>query len=105
MTEKRIVLTTIGSKEAAQKMAQALVTRHLAACVNIVGPVESVYWWKGKVESAGEYVLLIKTMADSLDNLYKAVRELHTYELAEFAVLTVESGSREYLQWIEGCVR
>src|SRR5581483_3796862 len=105
MTEKRIVLTTIGSKEAAQKMAQALVTRHLAACVHIVGQVESVYWWQRKVESAGEYVLLIKTMVVSVNNLYEAVRELQTYERAEFAVLTVESGSREYLQWIEGCVR
>ena len=105
MTEKRIALTTAGSKEEAHKIARTLVERHLAACVNIVGPIESVYHWHGKVETSIEYQLLIKTMADALDAVQKAVAEMHSYELPEFVVLTVDAGSRKYLEWIEGCVR
>src|SRR5260221_14010520 len=105
MTEKRIALTTAGSKEEAQKIARALVERHLAACVNIVGPVESIYYWQGKVETAAEYQLVIKTMADALEAVQKAVLEMHSYELPELLVLTVDAGSRQYLEWIEGCVR
>ena len=105
MTEKRIVLTTTGSREEAQKIARALVDRHLAACVNITGPIESVYRWKGQVETASEHLLVIKTMADALERVQQAIRELHSYELPEFIVLGIEAGGREYLQWIEGCVR
>ena len=105
MTEKRIVLTTTGSREEAQKIARALVDRHLAACVNITGPIESVYRWKGKVETANEHLLVIKTMADALERVQQTVRELHSYELPEFIVLGIEAGGREYLQWIESCVR
>jgi len=105
MTEKRIVLTATGSKEEAQKIARALVDRHLAACANIVGPVDSVFWWKGKMQEVAEYLLIIKTMEDALDNVRKVIRELHSYELPEFTVLSIEAGSREYLAWIEACVR
>jgi periplasmic divalent cation tolerance protein len=105
MTEKRIALTTAGSKEEAQKIAHTLVERHLAACVNIVGPIESVYYWHGKVETSTEYQVVIKTMADALEAVQRAVMELHSYELPEFVVLTVDAGSRQYLEWIEGCVR
>ena len=105
MTEKRIVLTTTGSREEAQKIARAVVDRNLAACVNITGPIESVYRWKGKVETANEHLLVIKTMADALERVQQAIRELHSYELPEFIVLGIEAGGREYLQWIESCVR
>lgn len=105
MTEKRIVLTAAGSKEEAQKIARALVDRHLAACANIVGPVDSVFWWKGKLREEAEYLVIIKTMEDALDNVRTVIRELHSYELPEFTVLGIEAGSREYLAWIEACVR
>ena len=105
MTEKTIVLTTAASKEEAQKIARALVERHAAACVNIVGPMESMYWWKGKLETSSEHLLIVKTMADALDTVQKIVREMHTYELFEFLVLGIEAGNREYMQWIESCVR
>ncbi len=105
MTEKRIVFSTAGSKDEAQKIAHALVERHLAACVNVVGPISSTYWWSGKVERADEHLLIIKTMADALEQLQSAVKELHSYEVPEFIVLGIDDGSREYLQWIEGCVR
>jgi periplasmic divalent cation tolerance protein len=100
MTDKRIVLTTAGTKEEAQKMARALVERRLAACVNIVGPIESVYRWEGKVETAAEFLLVIKTTADATARVGPAVRELHSYELPECVVLTIEAGSEKYLDWI-----
>ena len=105
MTDKRIVLTTAGSKKEAQKLARALVERRLAACVNVVGPIASVYWWKEKVESAAEFLLLIKTTAAAVARIEAALKELHSYELPECVVLPIEGGSEKYLQWIEASVR
>ncbi|HET8667039.1 MAG TPA: divalent-cation tolerance protein CutA [Terriglobales bacterium] len=101
MTDKQIVLTTAGSKQEAQKIAQALVERRLAACVNISGPIESIYRWKGEVESAQEWLLLVKTSAAAFENLQNAIRELHSYELPECIALRIEGGSKEYLQWVD----
>ncbi len=100
MTDKKIVLTTVGSREEGQKIARVLVERRLAACVNMVGPVESVYRWKGAVESAPEWLLVIKTTAAAVVALSAAIRELHSYELPECVVLAVEGGGEEYLEWI-----
>ena len=99
--EARVVLTTCGSKEEAQKIARVLVERRLAACVNIVPSIESVYRWQGKVESATEWLLLIKTRAEQFEAVRDAIRELHSYELPECIMISVEGGSREYLGWIE----
>lgn len=100
MTDKRIVLTTTGSEEEARKIAQALVERRLAACVNIVGPIHSVYRWKGAVESAPEHLLIIKTTSAAFPHVRDAIRELHSYELPECVMLSLEAGSEEYLKWI-----
>lgn len=99
MTDKRVVLTTAGSKEEAQKIARALVERRLAACVNVVA-IESVYRWKDEVESAEEWLLVIKTTGSALDQVSAAIKELHVYELPECVVLPIENGSEEYLAWI-----
>lgn len=100
MTDKRIILTTAGSEAEARKIAQALVERRLAACVNIVGPIHSVYRWKGAVESAPEQLLIIKTTAAAFPRVRDAIRELHSYELPECVMLSVEAGSEDYLKWI-----
>lgn len=100
MTDKKIVLTTAGSREEAEKIARALVERRLAACANIVGPIHSVYRWQGKVENADEHLLIIKTTAKLFDSVAGAIRELHSYELPECIQLPIESGSAEYLEWI-----
>lgn len=100
MTDKRIVLTTAGSREEADKIARALVERRLAACVNITGPITSVYRWKGEVEQAEEWLLLIKTTAKAFDRVRSAVKELHSYELPECVGVTIEEGSTKYLGWI-----
>ena len=104
MSDKKLVLTTAGSREEAEKIAQALVERRLAACVNLVGPIQSVYRWQGKVESAVEHMLLIKTTAALLESVANAIRELHSYELPECIQLSIEAGSAEYLAWIEKSV-
>ncbi len=100
MTDKRIVLTTAGSEEEAQKIAHHLVESRIAACVNIVPGISSVYRWQGKVEEAREWLLLIKTTAAAFEKIREAITELHSYELPECVCLTIEDGSANYLQWI-----
>jgi|SRR6266581_4168484 len=100
MTGKKLVLTTSGSEDEARKIARALVERRLAACVNLLGPMESVYRWKGEVETAGEWLLIIKTSAGAIERVRKTIKELHSYELPECIELPIEGGSAEYLQWI-----
>lgn len=104
MTDKRLALTTAGSESEAHTIAEALVTRQLAACVNIVPKVLSVYRWEGDVEQSEEWLLLIKTTDALLDRVQAAVRELHSYELPEFLVLPIEGGSAAYLEWMASSV-
>ena len=100
MTDKRIVLTTAGSEEEARKIARHLVERHLAACVNIVPQVVSVYRWQEKVEEDREWLLIVKTTASVFGEVRQAIQELHSYELPECLCLTIEDGSPNYLEWI-----
>ena len=101
----RIVLVTCGSMAEGRKIARAVVEKRLAACVNVgTAPVESYYRWKGKLEKALEFQLVMKTTASRLKELEKEVTRLHSYEVAEFVVLKVEEGSKEYLSWLQDCV-
>src|SRR5947209_20434129 len=100
MSEARIVLSTAGSAEEARKIAQALVERRLAACVNIVPQIESVYRWQDKVENATEWLLIIKTQAAAFERVRDAIKELHSYELPECVMLEITAGSEQYLSWI-----
>jgi periplasmic divalent cation tolerance protein len=100
MTDKRIVLTTAGSEDEARKIAQHLVERRLAACVNIVPHIESIYRWQGKVESSREWLLVIKTTAEQFARVRDAIRELHSYDLPECIAVAIEDGSPEYLRWL-----
>jgi periplasmic divalent cation tolerance protein len=104
MTDKRIVLSTAGSIDEARKIARALVERRLAACVNIVPHVESIYRWQDKVESAQEWLLLVKTSVGQFSAVRDAIRELHSYDLPECIALNVEDGSPEYLQWLQDSI-
>ncbi|HEX6504408.1 MAG TPA: divalent-cation tolerance protein CutA [Terriglobales bacterium] len=100
MTDKTIVLTNTGSQEEARKIARTLLARKLAACVNIIPGVESTYWWKGKIETAPEWTLLIKTVRGNFDAICAAIRELHSYDLPECIAIRIDDGSEEYLNWI-----
>lgn len=104
MTDNKLVLTTAGSKEEAQRIARTLVERRLAACVNVVPQIESVYRWQGNIEEAEEWLLLIKTTSAAFERVRDAIKELHSYELPECICLAVDSGSSAYLEWLEDSV-
>jgi len=105
MTDKRIVLSTAGSEDEARNIAHHLVEHHLAACVNLVPQIESIYRWQGKIESSQEWLLLIKTTAEKFPAVRDAIRELHSYELPECIAISVEDGSADYLEWIAGSLQ
>jgi periplasmic divalent cation tolerance protein len=106
MTDKRVVLVTCGSEEEASRIARALVGARLAACVNIFdSPVRSVYRWKGRIETAMEHLLVIKTRRARVRVLEAAVKRLHSYHTPEVIALPVAEGSPAYLAWLEECVR
>jgi periplasmic divalent cation tolerance protein len=105
MTDKRIVLTTAGSQQEAQKIAEALVEQRLAACVNIISGMHSVYHWQGKVEQADEWLLLIKTTESASAPVRDAITKLHSYEVPECIVLSIEDGTPSYLDWIGDSVK
>jgi periplasmic divalent cation tolerance protein len=104
MTNKRLVLTTASSKEEARRLAKTLVERHLAACVNIVPNINSIYRWKEKVEESQEFLLLVKTTESAIPQLRDAIQELHSYEVPECIVVPIEDGSEKYLNWIDESV-
>jgi periplasmic divalent cation tolerance protein len=100
MTDKRIVLCTCGSEVEAAKIARYVVEHQLAACVNILPRIESIYRWQGKVEASHEWLLLIKTTAEKFVEVRAAIAELHSYDLPECVAIAIEDGSAEYLAWI-----
>ncbi len=105
MTDKIIVLVTCGSRREARRIARGLVKAKLAACVNIPQePVESMYRWKGKIETAREFLLVIKSSRRRFAAVEAEVRQWHSYDLPEIIALPIERGSRKYLAWIEECV-
>ncbi len=104
MTDKRIVLSTAGSEEEARKIAHQLVERRLAACVNIIPQIESVYRWHGKVETSREWLLLIKTTGAQFSMVRTAILDLHSYDVPECIALEIADGSEAYLEWLASSV-
>ncbi len=96
-----VVLTTIDSKEAGERLAYALVDRKAAACVQVVPGLTSIYRWKDNVETSSEVLLLIKTTGEGFERVEAIIRELHTYETPEILSLSVENGSSDYLEWLQ----
>lgn len=99
-SDVRVILSTAGSPEEGERIARALVEQRLAACVNLVPKITSVYRWEGKVETANEVLLVIKTCADLLGQTERALRAAHSYEIPEVLVFTPESGHGEYIDWL-----
>jgi periplasmic divalent cation tolerance protein len=102
MTDKIVVLTTCGSEKQAARLARHLVEQRVAACVNILPKARSIYRWKDKIETATEYVLLIKSRRDLFAALRAEIEKIHTYEVPEIVALQVVEGSEAYLGWIDG---
>ena len=105
MTDKIVVLVTCGSPGEARKIGRSLVEKRLVACANILQlPVRSIYRWKGKVESAKEFLVIVKTSRRRFTAVERAVRSLHSYEVPEIVALPMAAGSRDYLKWISESV-
>lgn len=103
--EYAVVLVTCGSRAEGRRIARSVVTKRLAACANLLeARVESVYRWKGKVEQAREYLLLIKTSRARLSALEAEVKRLHSYDVPEFIALPIVAGSPAYLRWLGECL-
>ena len=101
MSEKLVVLMTAGSQEEAERIAQALVAEMLAACVNLIPAVTSVYRWEGQVQSDQEWLLVAKSRRDVLDDLVRRVQALHSYDVPEIIALPLVGGSDAYLRWVD----
>ncbi|MBS1216161.1 MAG: cutA [Proteobacteria bacterium] len=100
-----LVLTNLPDRESAERLARGVVEARVAACVNVLSPTRSVYRWKGAVETAEEYPVLIKTAADRYPELEKTIRALHPYELPEIVAVGIEAGLPAYLAWVEAETR
>ena len=101
MSVPMVVLVTCGSEEEAAKIANSLVEERLAACVNMISPVRSIYRWEGKIWDEKEWMLIIKTQKRRFEELEKKVKSLHSYSVPEVIALPIVEGSASYLKWLE----
>jgi periplasmic divalent cation tolerance protein len=101
MSDPMVVLVTCGSEEEAEKIANSLIEERLAACVNIISPVRSIYRWEGKIWDEKEWMLIIKTRKKRFEDLEKKVKSLHSYSVPEIIALPIVKGSASYLKWLE----
>jgi periplasmic divalent cation tolerance protein len=101
MKEYIQVTTTTEKREDANRIARSLVEKRLAACAQVIGPIRSTYWWKGKIEDAEEWLCLMKSRKDLYNSLEKAIRAVHPYEVPEITAVALVEGVETYLRWIE----
>ena len=100
----QIIFCTCPNRETAEKIAQSLVESNLAACVNILPSITSVYRWQGSIEMEPELLLLIKTRADCYATVEERIKSLHPYELPEIIAVSLDRGLPDYLKWIDTCL-
>lgn len=105
MPEYIQVVTTTDSRDQARTIAQAVVGSRTAACAQVLGPITSLYWWEGRMEESEEYLLVMKTRADSYQALEETIRANHTYDVPEILALPVQTGGADYMAWIRDQVR
>ncbi len=101
MTDVVQVATTTGNREEAQRIAAELIDKHLAACVQLSGPITSYYHWEGRLETSQEWRLTVKTTLEMYDRVEETIRSLHLYDLPEILATPVVAGSDVYLQWVK----
>ncbi len=95
------IITTTESKEDADRIAKELVKKRLAACVQVIGPIQSTYWWKGEIESSQEWVCLMKSHEDLFQKIETAIKDIHPYEVPEILAIPILTGHQPYIQWMK----
>ena len=101
MKEYIQISTTTGRKKDAEKIAQVLVQKKLAACVQVIANVSSTYWWKGNIERTREWLCIIKSGKTLFEQVEKAIKEIHPYEIPEITAVPLVAGSKEYFRWLD----
>ncbi len=96
-----MVLTTTGSEEEAEKISEELIEQNLGACVQVYGPIKSMYSWEGKIERSEEWMCFVKTSSDKFSKIEDKIKEVHSYENPEIIALPIIDGSQEYLKWLD----
>jgi periplasmic divalent cation tolerance protein len=99
------VLTAVDSREQAQRLARIVVEARLAACAQVIGPITSTYWWQGRMETAEEFLCLMKTREDLYPALEQAIQEAHPYQVPEILATPVAAGLKTYLAWLDESTR
>ena len=100
-----VIFITTSNKKEAKRIASGILKNKLAACVNIVGGIESLFWWQGKIDSAKEALLIVKSKKQNLDKIIRLVKSLHSYDVPEIIALPVTGGYKPYLRWVDESVR
>ena len=95
------IVTTISARSGAEKIAKSLISNKLAACVQIAGPVKSIYRWKGRIETAKEWVCIIKTKSCLYEKVEAAIKKIHPYEVPEIIAMHIAAANKDYLKWIK----
>ncbi len=101
MTEYIQIFTTTENKEDAEKIAKEVVEKRLAACAQVLGPIESTYWWEGEVEKAKEWLCIMKSRNDLFEKLEAAIKKIHPYDVPEILAVPVIAGNKSYLEWLD----
>jgi periplasmic divalent cation tolerance protein len=100
-----IAITTTPSKNEAEKIAKTLLEERLIACANIIGPVQSLFWWQSKIDEAQEHLILMKTRKDLFSKLSEKVKALHSYQVPEIIAMPIVEGFKPYLEWLESSLK
>ena len=101
MIEYMQVTTTVSNKEEAEKISRTVVEKRLSGCVQIIGPITSTYWWKQKIETAEEWLCIMKSRVDLYRELEYVIKNVHSYDVPEILVTKIAKGSKNYLNWLE----
>ena len=99
-----VYITTSGVEES-RKIGRSIVEERLAGCVNVIPAIESLYWWKGKIEGDNESILIVKTKVNNIENIIKRVKEIHSYENPAILAIPIIEGSKDYLDYLDGEIR
>ena len=104
MNDPIIILTTVSSKKEAELIGSKLIDKELAACVNIIPNIKSIYRWEGKINKDSEYLLIIKTVKRAEDDVFENIRKLHSYNTPEMISIPITGGEKSYLNWLSKSV-